>query len=128
MPLPAPPTVYGSGAPGGAITTWTVQPSDQDEDSLRAPRIIRGDGVEVINGLDGLIIIFGDIYDTEFDALVDIYNGASGTDYRRDLSFYRGMSKAYVTRRAIVTPPRYRGVQNTVMMGVTWHWLHLGIA
>lgn len=122
----------------GAITSasdqWlSPQPHDPDDESLRAPRLGRGDGGIVQDGLDGLILIFGrgergTLSDAQFDAFVDKHAACAAQAYIGYVRYYKKASKAYATEKCIVHMPEKRRIGGTRYYEVTWKFTALGIA
>ena len=127
MPFPVGAGQFAAGTTSGGVALFAQQPTDMDDESLRAPRIVTA-GAAVISGLDGVRLIWGGASETFMDALADHYAAARAQGGFYYLKYYKKTSKAYVTEKCVMEEPRQKRVQGRRFFEVTVDFLHLGIA
>jgi hypothetical protein len=130
MPFPLP-GEWGAtaGSPVGTANYFVPQPNDYR--MLRAPRIPRGDGGVVQDGLDGIQLIWNRMTQDQYNVLVQHYGSAAGTALGGLYHFRLWIeeSAAYADRKCSPRPPR-GSVNQTgqFYVRVEWDVMTIGIS
>lgn len=119
----------GSASAASSANYFPRQPTDYR--MQRAPRRPRGDGGMVQDGLDGVVLIWNSMSQSDFAALTRHMGTAAGTAGIYYLRYWdedaSGGAGAYAVRKGNPQPPDGGQVNGDYYFTVRWEWRNLGL-